>query len=111
MWKSIEAAAPDAIFGLTAAFKKDTNPDKVNLGAGVYKNDQGITPILESVKQAERLLLDEEQTKSYLPISGDPLYTSCVQRLLFGDGSEVISSGRAASSHAPVAPPRRPISW
>lgn len=101
MWKSIEAAAPDAIFGLTAAFIKDANPDKVNLGAGVYKNDQGITPILESVKEAERLLLDEEQTKSYLPISGDPLYTSCVQRLLFGQGSEVISSGRAATAHAP----------
>ncbi|MBT8344795.1 MAG: aspartate/tyrosine/aromatic aminotransferase [Desulfofustis sp.] len=101
MWKSITAAAPDAIFGLTAAFKQDTNPNKVNLGAGVYKNDQGVTPILESVKQAERLLLDEEQTKSYLPISGDPLYTSCVQRLMFGEGSEVISSGRAVTAHAP----------
>jgi aspartate aminotransferase/aromatic-amino-acid transaminase len=101
MWKSIEAAAPDAIFGLTAAFKQDTNPNKVNLGAGVYKNDQGITPILDSVKQAERLLLDEEQTKSYLPISGDPLYTACVQRLMFGEDSEVIASGRAATAHAP----------
>jgi aspartate aminotransferase/aromatic-amino-acid transaminase len=101
MWKSIEAAAPDAIFGLTAAFTQDANPNKVNLGAGVYKNDQGITPILDSVKQAERLLLDEEQTKSYLPISGDPLYTACVQRLMFGEDSEVIASGRAATAHAP----------
>ncbi len=101
MWKSIAAAAPDAIFGLTEAFKQDTNPNKVNLGAGVYKDDQGITPILESVKKAERLLLEEEQTKSYLPISGDPLYTSCVQRLLFGEHSAVINSGRAVTAHAP----------
>ena len=101
MWKSIAAAAPDAIFGLTEAFKKDTNPNKVNLGAGVYKDDQGITPILESVKQAERLLVNEEQTKSYLPISGDPHYNGCVQRLLFGEHSEVISSGRAVTAHAP----------
>lgn len=101
MWKSISAAAPDAIFGLTEAFKQDNNPNKVNLGAGVYKDNQGITPILDSVKVAERLLLDEEQTKSYLPISGDPLYATCVQRLLFGEGSEVISSGRAVTAHAP----------
>lgn len=101
MWKSIAAAAPDAIFGLTEAFKQDSNPNKVNLGAGVYKDDQGVTPILDSVKEAERLLLGEEKTKSYLPISGDPHYTSCVQRLLFGEQSEVISSGRAVTAHAP----------
>ena len=101
MWKSISAAAPDSIFGLTEAFKQDSNPNKVNLGAGVYKDNHGVTPILDSVKEAERRLLDEEQTKSYLPISGDPLYTSCVQRLLFGEDSEVISSGRAVTAHAP----------
>ena len=101
MWKSISAAAPDSIFGLTEAFKQDSNPNKVNLGAGVYKDNHGVTPILDSVKEAERRLLDEEQTKSYLPISGDPLYTSCVQRLLFGEGSEVISSSRAVTAHAP----------
>ncbi|MGI9537680.1 MAG: aromatic amino acid transaminase [Desulfocapsaceae bacterium] len=101
MWKSISAAAPDAIFGLTEAFKQDSNPNKVNLGAGVYKDNHGITPIPDSVKEAERLLLDEEQTKSYLPISGDPDYTTCVQRLLFGEGSEVINSGRAVTAHCP----------
>lgn len=101
MWESINAAPPDAIFGLTEAFKQDTNPNKVNLGAGVYKDDQGVTPILGSVKEAEKLLLNEESTKSYLPISGDPVYTSCVQQLLFGQGSEVIGSGRAVTAHAP----------
>ncbi len=101
MWKSVTAAPADAIFGLTEAFQNDTNPRKVNLGAGVYKDNDGITPILASVKEAERILLNEEKSKSYLPISGDPLYAAAVQRLLFGEGSEVISSGRAVTAHAP----------
>ncbi|MEJ2056555.1 MAG: aspartate/tyrosine/aromatic aminotransferase [Desulfofustis sp.] len=101
MWKSIAPAPADAIFGLTAAFKNDPNPDKVNLGAGVYKDDNGITPILASVKQAERHILAEEQTKSYLPISGDPAYAEHAKALMFGPGSEVVTSGRAATAHAP----------
>lgn len=101
MWKSITPAPADAIFGLTEAFKNDPNPDKVNLGAGVYKDDNGLTPIPVSVKQAERLILDEQQTKSYLGISGDPAYADCAQRLMFGSDSEVISSGRATTAHAP----------
>ena len=101
MWKDIEAAPPDAIFGLTEAFKKDESPDKINLGAGVYKNEQGITPIFACVKDAERILLGREQTKSYLPISGDPGYGICVQNLLFGADSEIVTGGRAATAHAP----------
>ena len=101
MWKSVIAAPADSILGLTEAFKKDQNPNKVNLGAGVYKNEQGITPVLACVKDAERILLGSEQTKSYLPISGDPVYIDCVQRLLFGEDAEVKSSRRAASAHAP----------
>ena len=52
MWKEVEAAPADAILGLTEAFKKDTNPNKVNLGVGVYKDDQGNTPILACIKEA-----------------------------------------------------------
>jgi len=101
MWKNIEAAPADSILGLTEAFKKETNPRKVNLGVGVYKDDAGNTPVLKSVKDAERILLEKEQTKSYLPISGDPVYAASVQKLIFGENSEVISSGRAATVHAP----------
>jgi len=101
MWKSISAAPADSILGLTEAFKNDANPNKINLGMGVYMTDEGGTPILGCVKDAERILLDSEQSKSYLPISGDPLYSLCVQRLLFGADSEVISSQRAATAHAP----------
>lgn len=101
MWKSVTAAPADAILGLTEAFRNDTNPDKVNLGVGVYMTDEGATPVLDCVKDAERILLGSELSKSYLPISGDPVYASCVQRLLFGAGSEVITAGRAATAHAP----------
>ena len=101
MWKNIEAAPADSILGLTEAFKNDSNPAKVNLGVGVYKDDAGNTPVLGSVKAAERILVEKETTKSYLPISGDPGYGAAVQKLLFGENSEVITSGRAATVHAP----------
>ncbi|MFW2365602.1 MAG: aromatic amino acid transaminase [Desulforhopalus sp.] len=101
MWKNIEAAPADSILGLTEAFRSDENPRKVNLGVGVYKDEDGNTPILECVKVAEKMLLEKEGTKSYLPISGDPVYTAEVQKLLFGEDSEVVESGRAATAHAP----------
>ncbi|MEJ2640828.1 MAG: aminotransferase class I/II-fold pyridoxal phosphate-dependent enzyme, partial [Desulfosarcinaceae bacterium] len=101
MWDGIEQAPPDAIFSLTEAFKKDSNPYKVNLGAGVYKDDNGHTPILESVKVAEKMLLYNEESKSYLPISGQSAYTNIVKKLLFGDGSEVSSGKRASTIHTP----------
>ncbi len=101
MWNNIEQAPADAIFGLTEAFKNDTNPNKVNLGAGVYKDDSGNTPVLNCVKAAEKILLDVEKTKSYLPISGDPRYSDSVQKLLFGETSEVYTTKRAATIHAP----------
>jgi len=101
MWKEIEAAPADAILGLTEAFKKDANPGKVNLGVGVYKDDQGQTPILKCIKAAEKTLLETQTSKGYLPISGDPSYGANVQKLLFGAESEVIASGRAATIHSP----------
>jgi len=101
MWKSIQPAPPDSILGLTGEFKKDQNPQKVNLGVGVYKDEAGNTPVLRCVKAAEKALLDTQDTKSYLPISGDPAYAAAVQRLIFGTENEVISTSRAATIHAP----------
>ena len=66
----IEAAPADPILGISEAFKKDQRTDKINLSVGVYKNEQGDTAILKCVKQAEKILLEKETTKSYLPISG-----------------------------------------
>src|SRR5207247_1820674 len=84
MFDTLPQAAPDAILGLTDAFRQDPNPRKVNLSVGVYKDEQGNTPILACVKEAERRLLASEKSKGYLSIEGHPEYASRVQELLFG---------------------------
>ncbi|HHD64540.1 MAG TPA: aspartate/tyrosine/aromatic aminotransferase [Desulfobulbaceae bacterium] len=101
MWENIQPAPPDSILGLTEEFKKDRNPGKVNLGVGVYKDNNGRTPILGAVKKAEQQLLARETTKSYLPISGDPAYGRAVQKLVLGEDSDAFASSRAVTVHAP----------
>lgn len=97
----MEVAPADPILGLTDAFKADTNPKKVNLGVGVYQNEHGVTPVLKCVKEAEKILLETEQTKSYLPISGNPEYGRVTRELLFGANSPLVSDGRAVTCHCP----------
>jgi aspartate/tyrosine/aromatic aminotransferase len=101
MWKSVQPAPPDSILGLTDAFRKDQNPKKVNLGVGVYKDENNKTPVLRCVKAAEEELLETEASKSYLPISGDPAYGNAVQQLVLGEGNSVIVDKRAATVQAP----------
>ena len=101
MFETIETAPRDPILGLTEAFREDLNPKKINLSVGVYQDATGKTPILESVRQAGRLVLERQKTMSYLPIPGSPAYAAAVQRLMFGEGHEVETSGRAATSHTP----------
>ncbi len=101
MLEIIQAAPPDAILGLTEAFKNDSNPNKINLGVGVYKDATGKTPILASVKAAEERILAGEDTKSYLPINGSPAFAAATQELLFGADHEVVAAGRAVTAQAP----------
>ena len=97
----IEAAPADPILGLTDAFKKDTHPNKINLGAGVYKNEAGVTPILNCVKSAEKVILDTETSKAYLPINGLPEFGALTRELIFGADHEIVTSGRAVTCHCP----------
>lgn len=101
MFHSLVAAPPDPILGLTEAFKKDPNPNKVNLGVGVYKDAQGRTPVLASVKRAEEKLLRAEQTKNYLPIEGHAEFDAATLALLFGADHALLHSGRAVTAQAP----------
>jgi aspartate/tyrosine/aromatic aminotransferase len=101
MFEAIQAAPPDAILGITEAFRADPNPKKINLSVGVYQDSTGRTPILESVRKAGQLVLERQKTMSYLPIPGSPAYASAVQQLMFGKGHEVETSGRTATSHTP----------
>lgn len=101
MWQNVEPAPPDAILGLTEAFRNDPNQQKVNLGVGVYKDEAGTTPVLQSVKAAEKKLLEVEETKSYLPISGDAGFAAGVQDLLFSGVDTIIKEGLAVTAQAP----------
>lgn len=101
MLEKIQPAPADAILGLTSAYKEDPNPKKINLGVGVYQDDTGKTPLLESVIQAEQKILKSEQSKSYLPIPGDPAYGRGVRGLLFGETDPLLDSGQAATCHTP----------
>ncbi len=101
MFDKVVAAPADPILGLTELFKKDTRAEKINLGAGVYKDEQGTTPVLATVKKAEAALLETEKTKSYLTIEGTAEYSLAVQKLLFGSDAEIVSSKRAKTAQAP----------
>lgn len=101
MFENVQIAPPDPILGLTEMFKADPNPDKINLTVGVYQDATGKTPVLATVKEAERRILEQENSKGYLPMTGDPVYCAQVQELLFGEGHEIIASKRAATAQCP----------
>ncbi|WP_019614483.1 amino acid aminotransferase [Psychromonas ossibalaenae] len=101
MFEQVSMAPADPILGLTDAFKKDPRAEKINLGVGIYKNESGLTPILATVKEAEKRLLAEETTKSYLTIEGIAAYGAAVQTLLFGKDAEIITSNRARTAQVP----------
>lgn len=96
MWKNVTPAPEDAILGLTEAFKKDPRFAKVNLGVGVYKDEEGHTPILACVKAAEKRIFETENTKNYMPIAGDAAYGDEVQKMIFGSLCD-----RSATIHTP----------
>ena len=100
MFESIAPAPPDPILGLTEAFKSDPRPGKVNLGVGVFQDDEGKTPVLPSVKAAEAAVLAAETTKSYLPIAGDPEFAKLVEGLFF-EGCPALVEGRLRTAYAP----------
>ena len=101
MFENVQTAPPDAILGLTEAFKADTNPDKINLSVGVYQDADGKTPIFEVVKAAEKKRVEEESSKAYMPMTGDPAYGKLVQQLMLGEDHPIIGAGRACTAHCP----------
>lgn len=88
MFAQIQMAPADPILGLTEAFRQDPRSDKINLGVGVFQNEAGITPVMAAVKAAEARLLEQEQSKGYLPIEGQARYGRQVRNLLFGDATD-----------------------
>ena len=89
LFSDVQQAPPDAILGLTEQFKADTNPQKVNLGVGVYQDASGKLPLLRCVEAAEKKLAEAAAAKGYLPIDGLATYDADVKNLVFGEGSDV----------------------
>ena len=97
----IETAPDDPILGLTDAFRKDSRPEKVNLGVGVFVDANGATPVPECVRRAERLLWETEKTKSYMPIAGAAEYGGEVAHLVFGRDFHAHGTGGVAVAQTP----------
>ena len=93
-------APRDPILGITEAFNADKNANKVNLGVGVYYDDNGKVPLLECVKKAEAQLMEKATPRTYLPIEGLAAYDKAVQELVFGAESAVIREKLAVTAQA-----------
>ena len=101
MFEVLPALAPDPILGLSAAFRADTNPNKIDLGVGVYKDEQGNTPIVGAVAQAQNRLLESETSKTYITPQGVQGYIDGMLELLLGQGNPAVLANRVAAVQAP----------
>jgi aromatic-amino-acid transaminase len=100
LFSAVEMAPRDPIFGLNEQFNADTNPAKVNLGVGVYFDDNGKLPLLGCVLAAEKAMMDAPKPHGYLPIDGIAAYDAAVKALVFGADSEPVTTGRVATIQA-----------
>jgi aromatic-amino-acid transaminase len=94
LFAAVEMAPRDPILGLNEQFNADANPAKVNLGVGVYYDENGKLPLLQCVQAAEKMMIEAPKARGYLPIDGIAVYDKAVQGLVFGADSEPVRSGR-----------------
>jgi len=97
LFTAVEMAPRDPILGLNEQFAADSKPNKVNLGVGVYFDDNGKLPLLQCVQEAEKTLMAHPTARGYLPIDGIAAYDAAVKTLVFGAQSEPVVSGRVAT--------------
>lgn len=100
LFSAVEMAPRDPILGLNEAFNADTRTDKVNLGVGVYCNEEGRIPLLRAVIEAETIRAAEHASRGYLPIDGIQAYDQAVQKLLFGADSALLAAGRVITTQS-----------
>ncbi|QID17748.1 aspartate/tyrosine/aromatic aminotransferase [Nitrogeniibacter mangrovi] len=100
IFAAVEMAPRDPILGLNEAFQADTRAEKVNLGVGVYYDDNGKIPLLAAVRAAEEARLQAAPPRGYQPIEGAQMYNKAVQGLLFGPQSALVEAGRAVTFEA-----------
>ncbi|KAI7608325.1 Aspartate aminotransferase, partial [Hortaea werneckii] len=93
-WSQVPQGPPDAILGITEAFKKDSNPKKINLGVGAYRDDAGKPYVLPSVQQAEQTVVQKNLDKEYAGITGVPDFTKAAALLAYGPDSAPLKENR-----------------
>ena len=97
MFEHVDVYPGDPILGLVDTFKKDPRAEKVNLGIGLYYDENGIIPLLPSVVKAETELAQHLEARPYLPMEGLAAFRTSIQNLLFGETSEPVTSKRVAT--------------
>ena len=100
LFSAVAMAPRDPILGLNEQYAADPNPQKVNLGVGVYFDDNGKLPLLKCVQAAEQKMMAQPTARGYLPIDGIVAYDNAVKALVFGADSEPVTSGRVATVQA-----------
>lgn len=93
-WSQVPQGPPDAILGITEAFKADSNPEKINLGVGAYRDDKGKPFVLPSVRQAEKKIVESALDKEYAGITGVPAFTKAALQLAYGPDSAPVKEDR-----------------
>ena len=101
MFESLEKLQPDPILGLIAAYNDDPRPQKVDLGAGVYRTEAGATPVLDAVKAAEKILWDTQDSKTYTGSEGEARFNTLMQGAMFGDDHASVRDGRVWTIQTP----------
>jgi aspartate aminotransferase len=101
MLDHLKALPPDPILGILAAYKQDNNPKKIDLGIGVYKDESGETPLLQSVIHAEKEMIARQTSKTYLGPPGVPGFNSAMTRLIFGEELADSAAGRIRTIQTP----------
>lgn len=96
MWSHVKLGPPDAILGITEAFNRDTNPNKINLGVGAYRDNDGKPFVLPSVKEAELTLIKSNLNKEYAGISGIAKFCNAAAELLLTQDSFIIKNKRVS---------------
>ena len=109
MLEHLAAVVPDPILGLMAAFRADPDPRKVDLGIGVYRDEQGNTPVLATVRAAESALLARQTTKTYVGPAGNAGFNQTMEQLVLGAAHPALAAERCVSERSSSAlPTRRP---
>ena len=101
MFERLDRVPDDPILGLMAAFRADSDPSKVDLGVGVFRDANGDTPVVDSVRKAEKAVLERQKSKTYVAPAGNAAFNQAMEKLVFGNGHPLLAADRVRSIQGP----------